>query len=59
METESLFLHLWETAEGDPVSKFDQDAPEILNCFVILCVKYLQGVGVQLVSVLGGFSMFD
>lgn len=41
METDSLFLHLWETAEEDPVSHFYQDAPEILNCFVVSCVKYL------------------
>lgn len=41
METDSLFLHLWETAEEDPVSQFYEDAPEILNCFVILYVKYL------------------
>lgn len=41
METDSLFLYLWETAEEDPVSKFCQDAPEIFNCFVFLCGKYL------------------
>lgn len=41
METDSLFLHLWETAEEDPVSKLYQHAPEILNCFVVLYVKYL------------------